>query len=385
MRKPWQLLSLMLAVAVVLALTFVRHYQLRLDGDTAPIVLPRADYAHILHDPFGWDALLHGSQYAGSNRFFAHAEMVLYFRHVPRWLQAVVSPIASLYASAALFNVGVLVLLLYVMGWYASGTRRLGSVRLWLAIALMLPFFQTTGYNRQMAIIDTSATYNFFYAFPLMLLLVLLWPLYRAGRAGQPVQLAWPQLGAMLLLGVVLAFNGPIIGGTVLVLGLGVGLHAAWARRQRPAAERLRNLPWRVLLLWGWLGALCLYSFYLGRYNTENISTAMRSLAERYQLVPYGVWHQLADRLGLPLLVLACLANAQLLRRLLPPSAHTKQLVYQLRWLGGFALVYVALLPLGGYRSYRPYILQHDLILPITVALVIFYGLSTSSLLANLP
>jgi hypothetical protein len=52
-------------------------------------------------------------------------------------------------------------------------------------------------------------------------------------------------------------------------------------------------------------------------------------------------------------------------------------------WIGRFALVYVALLPLGGYRSYRPLILRHDSILPITIALVAFYALSTSYILKH--
>ncbi|MGI4862646.1 MAG: hypothetical protein ACRYFZ_01895 [Janthinobacterium lividum] len=384
MQKFWQLLSLVLAILVVLALTCVRSYHLRLDGDIAPIVWPRADYVHILHDPFGWDVLTRHSIYAGPNRFFAHAAMVLYFRHVPLWLQAVASPINSLYLSTTLFSVGTEVLLLYVMGWYATGTRRLGSVRLWLAMALMLPFFQTTGYNRQMAIMDNAVTYNFFYPFPLMLLLVLLWPMYRAVRQGQPVQLAWWHLGLMLLLGVVLAFNGPIITGTVLILLLGVGLRAAWQRRHLPATQWLRGLPWRLVLLWAWLGLLSLYSLYIGRNNTENITTSVRSLSERYELVPDGVWHVLTARLGLPLLILACLANVQLVRRLLLPAAQTQRLTYTLRWLGLFALVYLLLLPLGGYRPYRAYILHHDLLLPITAGLVMFYGLSATYLLAQL-
>ncbi len=385
MRKPWLLLSLVLAILLVLALTFVRNCHLRLDGDIVAIVWPRGDYAHVLHDPFGWDVLTRHSIYAGPNRFFAHIAMWLYFRNVPLLLQHVVSPINSLYGSTALFNVSVLALLLYVMGWYASGTRRLGSVRLWLAMALMLPFFQTAGYNRQMAIMDNSVTYNFFYAFPLMLLLVLLWPLYRAASQGQPVRLPWYKLVAMLALGVVLAFNGPIITGTVLVLGLGVVLHSAWHRLRWPAAEWLRGLPWRLVLLWGWLGVLSLYSLYIGRNNTENITTAMRTLSERYQLVPYGIVSILSNRLGLPLLVLGCLANVQLVRRLLPPSAQALRIRQALRWLGLFAVVYIALLPLGGYRIYRPYILHHDCVLPITVGLVIVYGWSASYLLLHLP
>jgi len=46
--------------------------------------------------------------------------------------------------------------------------------------------------------------------------------------------------------------------------------------------------------------------------------------------------------------------------------------------------VYVALLPLGGYRNYRPLILRHDSILPITLGLVAYYALSVLYLLAHL-
>jgi hypothetical protein len=380
----WLLPVLVLAVVAGLALTFIRKYHAPLDGDIAPIVWPRADYAHVLRDPFGWEALVHQRIYAGPNRFFAHMGMFLYFRHVPLWLQHVLSPIDSLYAAVALFNTGVQALLLYVMGWYASGTRRLSSLRLWLSMALMLPFFQTTGYYSQMGIIDNSATYNFFYALPLALLLVLLWPQYRAVSQGLPVRLAWPKLAAMLLLCVVLAFNGPIITGTVLVLLAGVGLHWGWQRRRLPVAEWLRGLPWRPVLLWSWLGALCVYSLYIGRYNTENLTTSMRTLGERFQLVPAGVFHALTDRIGLLLLVLGCVANVQLIRRAVPPSGQGVRILYTLRWVGVFALVYSLLLPLGGYRPYRPYILNHDSILPITVALVVCYSLSASYLLMQL-
>lgn len=380
----WVLPALVLFVLVNLGLAFFRSYQLRLDGDIAPIVLPRADYAHVLHDPFGWSVLAHNSVYAGPNRFFAHLAMYTYWRQVPLLLQAFVSPIASLYAAQALFNTTVQALLLYVMGWYAAGTRRLGSGRLWLAMALMIPFFQTTGYNRQMAIMDNAVTYNFFYALPLMLLLALLWPLYRAARQGQPLRLPAPKLVALLLLALVLSFNGPIITGTVLVLLLGVGLHALRQRRGRPLGQWLRSLPWQPVLLWGWFGVLCLYSLYIGRNNSENITTMTVSVGERYQLLPHGVVAILTDRLGLPLLLAGCLLNAWLVRRLLPATPDNRRLWPVLGGLGLFALVYALLLPLGGYRPYRPYILHHDCIVPITVGLAMFYALSAGRLLGQL-
>jgi hypothetical protein len=81
-----------------------------------------------------------------------------------------------------------------------------------------------------MGIIDHSITYTFFYAFPVTLLLLLFLPFYRAAYRGQPLQLSWPRALALMLLMVVLAFNGAIITGVVAVLFFGIGLH--WISRQ---------------------------------------------------------------------------------------------------------------------------------------------------------
>lgn len=385
MKKKWLLALFMLVILLDLALTFVQNYHLPFGGDLAIFVAPRPDYAPILHDPFGWGVLQHGTYYVGPNRFFLHSTLYWYFRHVPLWLQRIWSPITSGYVAVALVSTALQALLLYVLGWYATGTRRLGSFQLWLAMVVMMPLFQSSGYHMQMGLVTRSIAFAWSYTLPLLLLLVLYWPLYRAMRAGQPPRLPWLQLAAMLLLAVVLAFSGPLIPGTVLVLGVGMGLHEAWPRwrvGQRSVAA-WQWFPWQALLVWGWLAVLCGYSLYIGTHNSENFAFAV-PLAKRYQLLPQGVWQILTVRLGLPLLVLCCLGNGQLLRRRLPPTAEGQRLVVLLRWLGWFALFYVLLLPLGGYRDYRPLILRYDTVLPIVIGLVGFYGASTVYLLAQL-
>ena len=52
-----------------------------------------------------------------------------------------------------------------------------------------------------------------------------------------------------------------------------------------------------------------------------------------------------------------------------------------LKWIGIFALVYVLLLPFGGYRPYRARIIRYDTFMPVTVALIYFFGISTYLLL----
>ena len=384
MKKHWLLTFLLLALLADLAFTYAQNMRLTLDGDIAAIVVPRADYAPVLHDPLGWPVLSTGAWYAAPNRFFSHLLMREYCLSVPLLLQAVVSPITSVYMAQSLLNVGVQALLLYVLAWYATGTRRLSSLRLWVAMALLAPFFQVTGYNGQMAILSNAFTYNFFYAIPLLGLLVLLWPLFRAAYYQQPLRLGWFRLTVMLVLVVVLTLSGSIISGVSLVLAAGVGLHQVQHYWGRPVAEWRQGLLGPGLLVWGWLALWCAYSLYIGRHNTENL-WAILPLAERYRLVPYGIFYELTSKLGLPLLVLGCLANAWLVRRWLPATPTTRRMGQLLRWLGWFTLVYVALLPLGGYRDYRPLILRHDSILPITIGLMGFYALSATYLLRELP
>jgi hypothetical protein len=176
-------------------------------------------------------------------------------------------------------------------------------------------------------------------------------------------------------------------------------LLGCWYRRfaARPTTESLwqragralGQLPPALLLAFGLLSALSLYSLYIGRNNSENLWVAM-PLAERYARLAQGVLYQLTgevqltDKYGYSLLLAMLLFNAFILSRCLPtPQAARVQAV--LKWLGLFALVYLLLLPLGGYRSYREYIVRRDSILPITLGMIGAYALSAHYLLTHLP
>ncbi|SMB96094.1 hypothetical protein SAMN00120144_0534 [Hymenobacter roseosalivarius DSM 11622] len=392
MNKRYVVWLCALFVLFDLGYSYIQNYQLPLEGDLAPIVLPSFWYSQVLQDPFGWAVLAKNEVYAGPNRYFAHAAMVGYFKSVPLWLQRFTNPISSVYMACALFKTAVQALLLYLLAVYCTGAQRLTDRRLWLPAALLVPLFQTAGYNGQMGVIDHSITYTFFYAFPLALLLVLLLPFYRAAYGRQPLRLSWVALPLIAALMVVLAFNGPIVTGAVLVLGVSIGLY--WIKRQWPTAQvrsypgwwlrQAKQVPLVAVLLLGLFVMLCLYSLYIGRNNSENL-TATLPLWERYKLVPQGIFRQLTGKLGFPLLVLIGLVNAQLIRRFLPPSAASSRLLRILQLLGLFTLIYILLLPLGGYRSYRPLILRRDSILPIILGLMYFYGASTYYLLQHLP
>jgi len=390
MKKSYLFSFLVLFVLLDLVYTFFQAYQFPLDGDLASIVLPDATCQQVLHDPFGWAVLTRNEVYVAPNRFFAHAAMVFYFKTVPFGLQRLTDPITSIYAACALFAVGVQALLLYVLSVYITGTYRLNWRGSWLAMALLVPLFQVAGYNDLMGIIDPAITYTFFYAFPMTLLLLLLLPFYLAASSGQPLRISWPGRIALMGLMVVLAFNGAIITGVVAVLFFGIALH--WAVQQWQSGlrfnlgewlRRVRHVPRLTLVLLGLFTLLCLYSLYIGLNEKESTGHIL-PLWERYLRIPSGISWQL-HRPGLPLLILAALGNSWLIRRRLSSIPGSQRILQILFWLGIFSLMYLLLLPLGGYRNYRPLILRRDSIMPLIMGLMFFYGLSTYFLLHHLP
>lgn len=374
-----------------LALTFWRTYHLPIDGDLVPVVFPSPFYSAVLHDPFGWAVLTKNAVYAAPNRFFAHATMYAYWRRIPLLLHAVASPISSLYLASALFCTGVQAALLGLLGLYirrASGQPR-GYWGWAVVLALLTPLFQTSsGFYEQIGLVDASVTYVFFYALPLALLLVLLWPFFRAACLGQPLRLAWPAVLPLVALMLFIAFNGVIATAAIAVLLLCLGGYWAWGQ-WRAWRRSGRFTP----VVGGWLSAqavglllllavICLYSIYIGKNNIENSHD--HTVWQLYQLLPQGIWIELNYQAALPLLLAALLLNGQLLRWIVTPSPERQRALLLLRWIGLFAGLFVLLLPWGGYRSYRPFLLRNDSISPILVALFFAYGLTTYVLLFQL-
>lgn len=390
LKRNWHYLLLLLLLAD-LGYSFWQYSLLPIDGDLADIVWPSPAYGRVMADPLGLQVLLHNEVYAAPNRFFAHKFLYEYFRRVPLLLQAVASPIASIYAACALLKTGIQALIIYLLAVYATNQKSIVSKDFLLVAVLLTPLFQTAGYGGQMGIVDISMTYAAFYALPVGLLLLFFLPFFRqAFHGGQPAS-GLLQHAGLLALALVLALNGPVAPATALVICAGALLYA-WHRtyRQHPGLPLparvwggVRALPRRLLVPFGVFSALCLYSLFIGLNNAEN-EWATLPLAERYGRLPLGVYYMLTSKLGFPLLLLAGLVNAWLIRRLMP-GASGQRILTVLKWLGIFSLVFVLLLPLGGYRSYREYIIRRDSILPIIVGLAGFFALSGHYLLTTLP
>lgn len=344
-----------------------------LDGDLAAIVVPADWYAQVLNNPLGQDAILHGEKYGGTNRYFIHILMYHYFRLVPQGFQGMIAPIDSLYWASAIWKwltqIGLLVMLIGFI-------RKNALLSPWIIGVMLLPLFQTNGFNRFMGIIDHSVTYTFFYGFPMLMLLVYLYPItgqeLSFSRQRKPLifQLAWG------LLAIPLALSGPLIPGVTGVLIILTIIDFVMVKKD---LSLFRSTNFRHL---AWLGFWCAYNLYLGQFNVEQ-SAEQVAIIERYQKLPFGILEIITRKLGWILLIIGVIGNTFLIKKW-GAGEHFGQFRKSLRFIGLFSILYILLLPIGGYRAYRPDIIRYDTIMPITIALIFYFGWTSSYLLQTL-
>ncbi|MEM7574086.1 MAG: hypothetical protein AAF433_14355 [Bacteroidota bacterium] len=377
-KQPWWIWGIGMLVLIELGLTAYQYFHLSLDGDLAPIVLPAEHYAKTLADPFALSTWGKGEQYAGAGRAFSHWWLKVYFDNFPGYLQSFLTPIDSLYGAAALFRWAAHLSFLFLLVNIARPVFATKHPKyFWLSssivgLGLAFPLLQVGGFHEQIGLVNRSVSYAAFYAWPLVGLLWWWAPYLRAALRGESAALSSISAVLRCLLALPLALSGPLVGPTQLVL-LAVIIAACW----------LGRIPrWKVsflpILIFTVFAA---YAFFVGRWNSET-PAEVPSLFTRYQDLVGGLWYQFSLRLGMPLLVLGLAVNFYLARKWLPPQQWQA-----LRQFGGillaFLLLYLLLLPLGGWRQYRSSIIRVDTQLPITIGLLLLLISSSWRLLLS--
>jgi hypothetical protein len=126
-----------------------------------------------------------------------------------------------------------------------------------------------------------------------------------------------------------------------------------------------------VMLL---IGFWSVYSLLLGQFDT-NYNSELIPVFDRYLKLPYGIYSQLFHSLGFPLMIAIIVINTLII------SKNSELSMYwdfnQLKWIVAFTFFYILLLPLGGYRPYRPYIIRFDTIIPVTILFIYLFVAST--------
>ncbi|MFK7970956.1 MAG: hypothetical protein AB8F95_11340, partial [Bacteroidia bacterium] len=266
-------------------------------------------------------------------------------------------------------------LLCLVIAAYIMTAFRWRDWRYWLAVLCVSAFMQTFGFRGNMGIIDASIVYTFFYAFPLWLLLVFFFPFFQAAIHGQTVwtlkrwqQLTWP------LLIVFLAFSGPLVAPlAILVCGSLLAFYLV--------LKKINLAPYTTFILSLMLG-LSLYSMYVGSFNLENGEGP--SILERFMLMPTGLAKMLFTKIGWPLILI--LFGLSLFLFVKKGFSKTYPRIWQaILFLLAVLGVYVLLLPFGGYRPYRPYIIRYDTFLPGTIIMIMCLGMLARVMLEQKP
>jgi hypothetical protein len=387
--KSLYLILLVLLIADA-AYSFIQFNNQALDGDMAWNLIPAEDVKPILDSPLGIEAILNDQTYANPNRFFCHWSFREYLINMPLFLQRFEDPINSVYLSCAISKLIIHLLLIIILARFITGPGKLFRLDFIIAAFLITALFQTNGYQGYMGIIDPSTTYTFFYALPALVLLLYFLPFFDLHFHNSRPKRLWLIRILWVPLSFVVCLSGPLNPGVVLIVSFFL-FTTAWISNYNASAGKniftrainaIKGTPknhWYFLIP---VGLVALYSLYLGKFNSISLENQI-NLSSIYSHLPEGIYYLLTTKLGYLMLFIVLAINVILIRKYYL-DASSKKLLRIFTWIGIFSLLYILLLPLGGYRPYRPNTLRYDTILPITLSLIYIYGATSLFLIRNI-
>jgi len=379
--KHWFYFILVVILTIDLGYSFLQHYSEVVDGDVARITL---SYKEVLNDPFGMKVILEGKHYPNPNRYFAHLVQSEYFKKIPIALQLFFDPIESIYISCAILKLLIQIGFIWLFAIYANRGARLKNLSFLWTTLLIFPLIQNTQFNAYLGLILKSITYTISYSLPLVLFLLFLLPFYQqAIDKKSMLQSHWMKL-IWIGLCIFIVLNGPLIPPLVLIIlptillfwllkGVDFSNHQSKITCLKIGVLKMpRSLSFIAVLAI----LLSMYSFYLGTYNIDNVTIP---LGERYHLMGKGLFKRLTTKLAFPLLLGFCILNTVLLSNFQDKEAAFKCRLF--KSIAVLSIIYILLLPFGGYREYRPLIISYDTMMPVSIALIFCFASSSSYLI----
>ena len=384
MNKKYIYYFLFAAILTDVTYSFLQHYSMPLDGDMAGGIVPSDDVKRILKDPFGISVITENAIYPNPNRYFAHWAFYTFFNNAPQLIQNFVTPIDSVYISAAIAKTCIQLLIIVLLALYIIGRKNLFNSDFLIATTLLVPLFQTNGYKSYMGIIDPSITYTFFYALPCALLLLFYLPFFFDSYYGMTLMKKPILKTFVFILAIIVVFNGALNPGIILTITILLIANAFFKTDTnlllyKRVFQIFTNVPKTILFCTVFVSLLSLYAIYIGTNNSIFLGETI-SLAERYSRIPKGLMNIVTQKMAIPIFLLIISINIYLLRRNIVNEEINRSLRL-FSWIGLFSLLYIIFLPLGGYKDYRPYILRYDTIMPITIGLIFIYAKSSFQLL----
>jgi len=362
-----------------LSKSFKQYSGCRLDGDIAESVLPYPGVQKTFDDPTGVKTIINNDKHWGPNRFFSHYFLHKTFRKLPFLLQNFCNPIESVYYTAAISKLLMQIAILFLLTGIVLGNFNLFSLKFIVTFLILIPFVPTNGthLSHEIGLIDRSVTYSFFYALPLIFLLLYYLPIFFEFLHDKKIKMSWILIFLWIIFAIIACFSGPLIPPTILITNCILLLHLfikKWKENKpQPFFKRiikaLKLITVRSYLFLVPISLLALYSFFVGTYNIA-FSEVQIHLKDLYLILPHGILNSLATISYITILLLL-VSNYLIVFYKYRNNLQAKKIFGLFRFLILFSIIYILLLPLGGYRPYRPLILRYDTIIPISVLSII--------------
>jgi len=377
------ILTLSLLLVTDFTYSFMQYYNTPLDGDMAGGIIPAEDVKQIFKDPFGINAIKSGERHPNPNRYFAHLFFRDYFRTTPFIYQKITNPVNSVYLSTATIKIIVHLTIVFLFSFLVTNSKKLFTPKVLFIALIITPFFQAFGYRNSIGIITHSITYTFFYALPMILIIAYYFPFYKIIVNNRIEKINIFTKISLGLLTVILPFNGPLLPPIIIIVSLLIlTFYYKKSIQKHPGKSKItaflklfKLIP--PVILWYTIPIFILscYSLYLGTYNST-YQNDIPMLADRYSNLPLGIY-QLLTLDNAFLYLFSILAINSVIIRIWFYTSTGKIVLSMFKWIGLFSLIYLALLPMGGYRPYRPNVVRFDTFLPITLMLIYFFAYSS--------
>jgi hypothetical protein len=370
-----------------LSIDLIQYNNFPLMGDMTESVLPLPNMEKVMQDPFGIETIVSKEYTHNPNRFFSHWFLNKAFRIFPQAFQLGLSPIDSVYATSALckllFQLSLVLLICYTIAGRISKALLLPAI-------LLIPLFQTKGLVQYIGLVDPSIAYTFFYILPTLFIILYFLPLIQNYYHNKEIVYSWKTALPLLILAILASFSGPLNPGIALIVTLILvfqKLISSFAKAREFSffyriVQAIRSVPGSYYYYLLPISLLSLYSLYLGTFNSAKFWETL-PLSEMYQRLPQGLFLTFIETPWFFLLGFIASVNIYLIVRQENPTAESQKIIATFKWVALFAAIYILLLPLGGYRSYRPFIIRYDTFMPVTILIFFTFVLSTNYVLTQ--
>ena len=343
MTKKYNLVFILLAFIIGI-FQFVLIKDTRIDGDAMNLMVNEYQQ-EILNHKFGLQNIGTEIKYSNSNRYigFISERFFFYsFDHIYQYFKNNISRHEFIYyyiTFAKLFIQFILALLLSIL---MSKSYKILPLNILIATLLMQHF----AFYDQIGIIDHAITYVFFYAFTMIgHLLLLLLLKYRSHK------FKITDTVLFLVLSWLTVFSGSINYAIHIIL-----IPLLFLYISKNSDSKLLRITLVISWIFGFISLL------VGFQNNETVEQI--GILSRYLLSIKGYIRILTINLGWFCLILFLLFQFYFWRKLGLHIFNNRVLLL----IFIFMILYGLLIPFGGYRPYRPFIIRYDVMIPISLA-----------------